>query len=192
MFREGYSEAQLEEMNKALIGLVTLHYCDYKKCKEWVLKAKTTFFQPENELFETAKRMIEQSLDLSPKYGFDYFTTQKDTIEKRKTFKYRDGYAYLDEYEFVGRVEIISCEMHAEYIGSDEVSTSTYVMRVIVKNSDRIKDFSEALYDHFSGSSCTHEHDCCGCWSYRVRKVKHIKLGVVSLFKVVVGGSRNY
>lgn len=190
MFKEGYDIVQLEEMNVALFSVLALHYKNYTETKKYILKAKTAFFQPASELSAIAKRLIEDEFDLSPR-GWARFRTQKDAIERRKTHHYRDGYSHMDEFEYVGRAEIISCEMHRDYDGCDETTSAVYTLRVIEMFGEE-QDFQNGLDDHFSGSNCTHDYDCCGCWHYHVGEIEKIHLGNVALFKVPVHGSRNY
>ena len=46
-----------------------------------------------------------------------------------------------------------------------------------------------ALHDTYTKHGCSHEHDCCGCWSYYVRNAKRV---TGDLWRVVVFASRNY
>ena len=196
MFRETtygdrkFDAEQLEQMNGALFNLLSCCY-DVKKLKRYILEVKTAFFQPYTEIVDLVKQKLDNECGGRP-YGWDRFKTQIDTMQFRATYQYRDGYSYLDEYEDAARLELIACEMTRDYDGCDETSHQTYVYRLI-SVEDGYGDGVEGLfYNHLGGSSCTHEHDCCGCWTYRVGGVERIRLGAVDLYKVNVSGSRNY
>lgn len=189
MFREGHSQEQLDAMNEALIAL-TQYSHNYKQAKQFIAEERTAFFQPWRELYELAKARVDRMWDKHIN-GWEAFVTQKDCVEKRITRRFRDGYSYLDDREYIGKIEILDYKAYEDADECDETTTLVYVGRIIENNTNE-KEFFEALRDHFGGSSCTHDYDCCGCWHYHVRRVQKIHLGSQTLFKAVVGGSRNY
>jgi hypothetical protein len=186
-----FDPAQLEQMNGALFNLLT--YCnDVPKLKRYLLEVKTAFFQPYEELAALVRQKLDNEHGARP-YGWERFKTQTDTMQFRLTHKYRDGYSYLDEYEDAARLELIACEMSRDNEdGCDETSRQTYVYRLISVEDGYKNKLKRMFYSHLGGSSCTHDYDCCGCWTYRVNSVRRIHLGNVVLYKVEVNGSRNY
>lgn len=186
MFTEGYSEEQLEQMNIALLKL--LYYDNsFKVLKQHILAVKTVFFQPNQELIDLVKQRLHDHYGPRP-YGFARYSTRKVHIERRLTHHYANGYSYLDEHEYAGRVEELSYEAHSD---DDETSRAIYTLRILDRG-DNPNNLRAALYDNYSGSHCMHDYDCCGCWTHRVHKVKHIHLGNITLYRVYVHSSRNY
>lgn len=104
----------------------------------------------------------------------------------RLTWRYRDGWAHEDQWGNPQRFKVLAPRVtrHAEEY--DEVDTVLY--RVIGDKRADQKLQAKALNDYFSGSSCRHEYDCCGCVS-TYASVRRVKPGI---FSVLVSGTRNY
>jgi hypothetical protein len=183
------SKEQIIAMNEALLLLLKWEF-NFEKAKQHIVAVRTVFFQPASELLDLAKQRLDHQWDPKPR-GWDYFRTPKDTIQKRLTHKYRDGYRYLDEYEDVARTEQLSCEMHRDYDGADETTRAIYTMRLL-SVEEGYDNFEDYFDEYFGGSHCTHDYDCCGCWHYHVTSVERISVGSETLFRVKVGGYRNY
>lgn len=95
----------------------------------------------------------------------------RTALSLRKTFQYDGGWAYLDQTVTVGEALLTPPRTtRPRQYGSDNWS---YVQHATVRASVPEKIVVKALVDTFSGSSCRHEHDCCGCASRSVR-VKRI------------------
>jgi len=104
----------------------------------------------------------------------------------RTTFKYIDGYRHLDAWAETYTFKALAHKRTAEATGCD--SGGAVVVRVIGdKRRDQARQ-AKALASYFSGSSCTHEHDCCGCPTSYV-DVTRVKRGI---FSVHVTTTYNY
>jgi len=98
-------------------------------------------------------------------------------LYKQLTHKYRSGWRHLDEEEYVGTVKLLPFRKTAD----DGIDGNRSVTRVIAPSALRGIDLSGAINDTLSGSSCRHEHDCCGCASTYtdVRRVSKREYAVV-------------
>lgn len=86
------------------------------------------------------------------------------TLEKRVTFKYRDGWAREDAWEVLGTAKVV--RSYDERIAEDEEGEAGTMMIVETTVTDPAvaeDDVRKALEHTFAGSSCTHDWDCCGC-----------------------------
>ena len=86
---------------------------------------------------------------------------EKFIICKRETHTYRDGWADLDSWTQLGTAKMLQARMIEEPDGYD--SGGAYLAKVIAPSSLKGRDLSRAIAQSIGGSSCTHEHDCCGC-----------------------------
>ena len=104
----------------------------------------------------------------------------------RTTFKYIDAHRHLDEWAETYTFKALAHRRTEEPTGSD--SGGSVVIRVVGdKGRDQARQ-AQALESCFGGSSCTHEHDCCGCpTSYA--DVTRVKRGI---FSVHVTTTYNY
>lgn len=81
----------------------------------------------------------------------------------RLTHKYRDGWADEDQWGDPIAFKVLAGRMTEEPSGYDD--GGVYLARVVGhKRMDKALQ-ADALASHFSGSSCQHEYDCCGCVS---------------------------
>lgn len=85
---------------------------------------------------------------------------QWSSLEVRKTHQYRDGWAYLDQWQDVCPVKLYRVEEDVI-----RLRLPWKLPRVLLV---------EAIRDSFSGSSCRHEQDCCGC---RLTSVDEVYVG---------------
>ena len=92
-------------------------------------------------------------------------------LSVRVTHKYASGWAYLDDWESIGKFSVLSSGELSDHNGAGEGTTTVTIVEV--SRNDRIKDadVERALHHVFSQSSCQHEHDCCGCLSYYAQSV---------------------
>ena len=73
--------------------------------------------------------------------------------------KYRLGWDYLDESEYVGTVKALAPRKLSDH----GIDGHTAITRVIAPAALRGTDLSVAIEDTMTVSGCRHEHDCCGC-----------------------------
>ena len=93
---------------------------------------------------------------------------------KRLTRKYRDGWSYLDNSEYLCDAKVTPPRLVRE--PDDYSDGGTYIMHATVPSGARPRDIPSvltALLDAFSGSNCQHEHDCCGC-ALRLAEVRRV------------------
>ena len=84
-------------------------------------------------------------------------------LSLRGTYRYRDGYASHDDWEWL-------CEARATppRWTADDGERAAYITELRVPAGATRRDarlIVKAIRDTMSGSNCTHEHDVCGCWS---------------------------
>ena len=82
-------------------------------------------------------------------------------LHQRITHTYADGWADLDEWQHLGTAKMLRWNATAEPLGFDDAGTFT--TKVIGPRQLRAVDLGRAIAATLGGSSCTHEHDCCGC-----------------------------
>lgn len=104
----------------------------------------------------------------------------------RLTHKYRDGWSHLDNDEFVATVRLTPPKMVREGEGYDD--GGKYVQYMRVPRNVNPGQLEQALRDTLGGSSCRHEHDCCGCATRYVRT----KLVTPRKLKVTTSVTYNY
>ena len=119
----------------------------------------------------------------------------KITLERRLSHGYRDGWSYLDRWEVVGTAERVTSYTGGEVAGGEEDHCwrPGSVLRLNVKRENGVTDraIADAIRSTFSGSSCQHDYDCCGCvrdWVSDVVKVDRDNDG----WLVVISRSANY
>lgn len=105
-------------------------------------------------------------------------------LRVRKTHKFRAGWAEEDQWELVGKVTVLASQKDRE---DEDGWADTLLVRVEAKVVDH-ETVTTALEDTFSGSGCTHEHDCCGCVLDRVTEVRHL---LDNLWVIKIAHSRN-
>jgi hypothetical protein len=100
----------------------------------------------------------------------------------RITRGYRDGWSNLDTWgQPTFKVKVLAG--NGKRYREDRDGGYSYFNRVVAMNDSselHHKDFAKltdaeierAIYDTISGSSCRHEHDCCGCASSSITLTK--------------------
>lgn len=86
-------------------------------------------------------------------------------LRKRMTHKYRDGWSGLDQWNHVGTVKELAARRLEEPRDFDDGGVVGITVRAPAALART--DLRDALASYYSGSSCQHEHDCCGCAFYR-------------------------
>jgi|GEM_PF-3490676 len=115
---------------------------------------------------------------------------ESTTLSVRKTNKYVGTWAHLDEWEDIGTAEII--ERNAEVQDHEDPCEPTLIQMLLRVTTNEPKDNEAvklAIMDTFSRHGCSHEYDCCGCWSTTVTNVHSMGGG---FFLVTQTASRNY
>lgn len=82
-------------------------------------------------------------------------------LYKRDSHTYTDGWADLDEWTHLGTAKMLQPRMTEAPNGYDE--GGQYLAKVIAPRQLKSLDISHAIADTIEGSSCRHDHDCCGC-----------------------------
>lgn len=82
-------------------------------------------------------------------------------LYERETHTYRDGWAGLDSWAYIGTAKMLQQRMTRE--PSDFDDGGSYLAKVIAPSHLKGRDLTRAIANTMGGSSCTHEHDCCGC-----------------------------
>jgi hypothetical protein len=115
--------------------------------------------------------------------------TETITLERRETFKYRDGWAYEDEWQTIGHAKVVrSVKLSEDRESAEEYTSVLKILRVQPDRADIPDDhIKDALRDTFGGSNCQHDYDCCGCWHSHARVRKMGKY-----YAVRINSSRNY
>lgn len=96
-------------------------------------------------------------------------------IYKRLTHRYRAGWVVMDEHQYVGPLKLTAPRVTQE--GEDGTGPTRIRHARLSAEQARdprtVRDIIDGLYDTVGGSTCRHEHDCCGCarTGVEVRKV---------------------
>jgi hypothetical protein len=98
------------------------------------------------------------------------FTTD---LYVRLTHRFAPGWSSLDDDRRVGTARLTPWRLVRPGNGHDD--GGVYTSMATVRSQDR-RAIAQALADTLGGSSCRHEHDCCGCasrWVEARRVGKH-------------------
>lgn len=97
-------------------------------------------------------------------------------LYERLTHQYRAGWRYLDDERYIGTAKTLAHRLTRD----DGIDGHAHRTRVIAPAALRDIDLTAAIEDTMSGSSCRHEHDCCGCPSTyaRARRVSRREYAV--------------
>ena len=109
----------------------------------------------------------------------------------RTTHGYASHWKHLDASREIGTYTKLAWrEAYAED-PEDQCEPMAHVARVRVKaeRGVTLAEIKRALEDEFTQVGCDHDHDCCGCRSYRVHHVRKLMDGT---FVVSYGSSRNF
>lgn len=108
------------------------------------------------------------------------------SVERRLTFAYRAAWVYLDQHAYYGDARVIDTpviDRHDDGAFSKRMTIGFTAAEEVTSGM-----VCEALIDSLSGTNCTHEHDCCGCWHYSA-EAEHVE---GSVYAVVQHAARNY
>lgn len=98
------------------------------------------------------------------------------TLERRLTHKYRTGWDYLDDWQYIGGARILRAHKVPRplYYGEDFEDGYRRTFTVRVESGASRRDVVRALEDTFT-FGCQCEHDCCGHEFCRFVDVRHTK-----------------
>ena len=88
---------------------------------------------------------------------------QTITLSLRRTSRYADGYDYLDAWEDLTSARMTPVRVTRPGNGFDDAGVYTVEIRVPARSRLDPVDVMQAIRDTLGGTSCRHEHDCCGC-----------------------------
>jgi len=98
---------------------------------------------------------------------------REHALELRRTNRYRDGWSRMDEWDTVGTYVVR--RRFVEVLPDDadqDAEPGTLLMVETRLNGEQaftVDQVKRALEQTMSGSSCTHDWDCCGCVSSYAR-----------------------
>lgn len=119
------------------------------------------------------------------------YTTSLDLRERRT---YRDGWGFLDSSRHLGTATVLQ-RSERRTDDEDPCEPTDIVMLVKVQVGEGIiatfDDVKQALRDTFGGSKCTHDHDCCGCWTTTFGDVFQSKVDTTE-YVLLGSASRNH
>lgn len=112
------------------------------------------------------------------------------TLARKVTQDYVGTFDHLDDWEDIGEVAVLShSTMETDPDDMCEPWIETMLVRVRPEAPDTTEaDIRAALQASFTRAGCHHEHDCCGCRSYRADAV-HLK---DADWMVTITSSRNF
>jgi hypothetical protein len=108
-------------------------------------------------------------------------------ISKTLQHTYRAGWAHMNPSKAIADIKVL-----APKVLHKDCETLQVLTHIEVKNTYghvKFADVKQAIRDTFGGSSCRHEHDCCGCWSASIYDIRRTGRWT---FCFVVSASRNY
>lgn len=120
------------------------------------------------------------------------------SLELRKTHKYVGTYQHEDSWDYLGTV--VTQQYSSQGTDDEDPCEPTRIMKLVsvqLDNRDHSKplwtdaQIMQALKDTFTRVGCSHEHDCCGCWSHLVTEVLPLKLAPYT-YVLILSASRNY
>ena len=122
----------------------------------------------------------------------------RDSLNIRFTHKYKDAYRYMDEAQRIGTVDTLrSINRHEDDEYGESGSNLLFVRVTLDEDLEFPVDYQtvkDALRNHYSYSGCAHEHDCCGCISQSVNRMKRLRVngfGDSQIYAISVSWYRN-
>jgi hypothetical protein len=107
----------------------------------------------------------------------------------RRTFRYADGWASLDQHSYLHTVRAPAPRVIEEDWGGEHAGVLRYTLKVPGQLSRKEHaHIKRAIYHTLGGSSCRHERDCCGCLG-RTVSVQRVS---TREYSVRVSAYRNY
>lgn len=91
----------------------------------------------------------------------------------RLTHRFAPGWSSLDDDRHVGAARLTPWRLVRPGNGHDDGGVYTSTATVRTQDRRAARAVAQALADTLGGSSCRHEHDCCGC-AYRFVKARRV------------------
>jgi hypothetical protein len=122
----------------------------------------------------------------------------RDGLDIRITNKYKDAYRHLDQEERIGNTETLRIvERHVDEEHGESGSNLLFIRIQLDEDPGFPVDrqmIKDAIYNTYSYHGCGHEHDCCGCISQTVNRMKRLRVnnfGDTEVWAVSVSWYRN-
>jgi hypothetical protein len=104
----------------------------------------------------------------------------RDSLKVRITSKYKDAFRHLDEEQHIGTVETLrSIERHVDEEHGDSGTNLLFIRITLDQDTEEpitTDDIKKAIKNTYGYSGCGHEHDCCGCISQTVNRMKRLRI----------------
>jgi hypothetical protein len=105
----------------------------------------------------------------------------------RRTFRYADGWASLDQHSYLQTVRAPAPRVIEEDWGWGGVLRYTLKVPGQLSRKDHVA-LKRAIYHTMGGSTCRHEWDCCGC----IRRMVSVQRVSKREYSVRISAYRNY
>lgn len=96
----------------------------------------------------------------------------KTELIQRLTYNFADGWSAFDDVASLGTLTLTPPRLIKAGNGHDQ--GGTYVQHATLPKGVPRMIAKAALADTMGGTSCRHEHDCCGC---EIRSIQSLKVG---------------
>lgn len=122
-------------------------------------------YESKNRFFSQLAYKMENIAEVNGRMG-EY------NLEVRNTNKWNDDHKYRDDWTRFGELTILYSVARKgdSDSGNNLVFVKTKLDSIYVTN----EDIKKAIDHTLSHQGCSHEHDCCGCVSQSVRRVKKL------------------
>lgn len=140
--------------------------------------------------------MINMLYDAVPQEPITALPTT--SLQLRKTHQYVGSWQHEDKWDHLGTVSTL--QYSSICTDAEDPCEPTRIMKLVKVSLDQ-RDHSkplwtdaqikQALRDTFTRSGCSHEHDCCGCWSHHVSEVLPLARRTGE-YVLIMHASRNY
>ena len=121
-------------------------------------------------------RIAQQAENIAQVHGL----IDRDSLKVRITSKYKDAYRHLDEEQHIGTTETLrSIERHVDEEHGDSGTNLLFIRITLDQDTEEpitTDDIKKAIRNTYGYSGCSHEHDCCGCISQTVNRMKRLRI----------------
>lgn len=84
--------------------------------------------------------------------------------QRRLTHRFDLGWSDLDDWVEIGQLRALAPRLKSTGNGFDQLPTTDQTFVLPRRLTGRpLRQMAMALEEMLSGTSCRHEHDCCGC-----------------------------
>jgi hypothetical protein len=102
----------------------------------------------------------------------------EQSLEIRNTNRYVGSARHMDNWTSIGTVDVLEARSETD---DDCGGYGTVFQMVLVNTLSPPSVVLGALKDTYTFEGCACEHDCCGCRSQSVRRIKHIHGNVYAM-----------